>query len=68
MAFENGQIVEVTDCFGKRLRRRVIEDRGKLVVVCAEIEFGLAKTEDREPAGIGFPAESVRPLESTRQV
>jgi hypothetical protein len=57
-----GQKVKVTEYGGKKLVRRVVLDRGKSVVVCNETEYIAAIKEEREPAGIGFPRESVEEM------
>jgi hypothetical protein len=57
-----GQKVRVTEYGGRKLVRRVILDRGASVVVCNETEYVTATKEKREPAGIGFPRESVEEM------
>jgi hypothetical protein len=59
---EPGQRVEVTEYGGVRGIKRVVADRGEVIVVCNEKEFDTAITEKRPPDGIGFPRKSVRPL------
>jgi len=62
---DRGQRVEVTEFDGNKLIRRVIRDRGAVVVICNEQEFRDALREKREPDGIGFPRKSVRPCPAT---
>lgn len=59
-----GEIV-VVQCFGgSTAKRRVVADRGKVVVVCNEQEYASAMSQRRQPVGIGFPREAVLgPLE-----
>jgi hypothetical protein len=50
-----GQIVRVRLFGGAIAPRRVIVDRGNIVVICSEEEYRAAEKEDREPIGLGFP-------------
>jgi hypothetical protein len=59
---ETGQLVEVTEYGGVKAIRRVVADRGAVIVVCNQKEYDAATTEKRKPDGIGFPCKSVRPL------
>ena len=59
----NGQLVTVKLYGGDTAIRRVIVDRGSVVVICAEQEYVNAKREDREPIGLGFPREDVYELQ-----
>jgi hypothetical protein len=59
---ERGQKVEVTEYGGRRLIRRVVTDKGAIVVVCSEAEYQDAMREKREPESIGFPRHAVLPL------
>jgi hypothetical protein len=58
----NGQMVTVELYGGELAQRRVIADRGKVVVICAEEEYVSAKREGRDPEGVGFPRENVLKL------
>ncbi len=55
----NGQVVTVRLYGGGTAQRRVVEDKGNVVVICAEEEYVGAKRECREPVGLGFPREDV---------
>ena len=59
---EQGQRVEVTEYGGVKRIRRVVADRGEVIVVCNEKEFDTAVAEKRKPEGIGFPRKSVKTL------
>ena len=59
---ETGQLVEVTEYGGVKAVRRVVADRGAVVVVCNEKEYEVAITEKRKPDCIGFPRKAVKPL------
>ncbi|MGH2639996.1 MAG: hypothetical protein ACRDF4_12065 [Rhabdochlamydiaceae bacterium] len=54
-----GDIVRVTEYGGRKLTRRVVDDRGASVVVCNEEEYVTAQAESRKPNGVGFPCEAV---------
>jgi hypothetical protein len=56
-----GQEVTVLLFGGGTATRRVIADKGNVVVICTEEEFQRAKEENREPEGLGFPRASVVP-------
>jgi hypothetical protein len=59
---DKGQTVEVREYGGKKLIRKVIAERGAVVVICNQAEYDKAIREGREPEGIGFPRSAVRPL------
>jgi hypothetical protein len=59
---EEGVLVEVVLFGGALAKRRVVQDCGKLVVVCTEGEYEKAKSEGRLPEGIGFPRADVKEL------
>ena len=59
MEMKTGTIVQVTEYGGNLLKRRVVSDLGKTVVVCNEAEYRRAKKEGRKPHGIGFPREAI---------
>ena len=61
-AMEAGDRVQVTEYGGRKLIRRVVANRGESIVVCNEEEYKRATGKGREPDGIGFPRQSVRPL------
>ena len=54
-----GQLVTVRLYGGKTAIRRVVADKQRFVVVCAEEEFRRAQEQAREPEGIGFPLEDI---------
>lgn len=56
-----GEEVTVLLFGGETGVRRVVADKGKVIVICTEEEFQRAKDEKREPEGFGFPRESVVP-------
>jgi hypothetical protein len=58
-----GQLVTVKLYGGKTAPRRLIAIKKNVVVVCSEEEYAAAKTEGREPEGLGFPAGDVIGLE-----
>ena len=69
--FQAGDQVEVVDAEGERLPRcalsGVVEGADFPVVwVCREEEWERARAEGREPDGVPWPAEDVRPREPTR--
>jgi len=55
----NGQVVTVNLYGGDTAQRRVIADKGSVVVICTEEEYVAAKREGRETIGLGFPREDV---------
>ena len=55
-----GQVVTATAYGGEKLKRLVIADLGKRVLVCTEEEFHRAAQEKRQPDGIGFPRKDIR--------
>jgi hypothetical protein len=59
-----GQRVRVTEYGGRKLIRRVVADRGSIIVVCSEREFADAAEKDRQPDGIGFPRECVEEIKT----
>jgi hypothetical protein len=61
---KRGQLVTAIEYGGKRLKRRVVIDHGRTVVVCTEEEFSRAARENRGPDGIGFPKKDVRQISS----
>lgn len=56
---QTGQRVTVLLYGGGTADRRVICDKGKIVVICSEEEFQEAINQNREPQGLGFPREDV---------
>jgi hypothetical protein len=63
-----GQVVNVRLYGGAVAPRRVIADRGDVVVICSEEEYRTAEKEDREPIGLGFPRKDVIAEEPARKV
>lgn len=64
---QRGDRVLARDAFGKENERRAITPivAGQdfpVVWICGEAEWTEASLEGREPVGIPFPAEDVRPL------
>ncbi len=55
-----GQLVTVTDAWGRKLKRRVVIASDRKVWVCTVDEYEKASRECREPNSIGFPLEDVR--------
>src|SRR5437016_1533284 len=66
-SMKRGDIVEVVEFGGRKLRRRVVADKGEFTVVCNEEEYKKAVAERREPAGVGFPARCVLRLRNDDQ-
>lgn len=60
--FSRGETVSVEAYGGEILTRRVVVDTSNVVVVCNEQEYQRANAERREPDGVGFPREAVKPL------
>ena len=56
---KSGQIVDVKLYGGAIVKRRVVADKGDVVVICSEYDYALAMEEGREPDGLGFPRECV---------
>lgn len=54
-----GQVVTVRLYGGATATRRVVAVKPKVVVICAEEEYQQAKTEGREPEGLGFPLADI---------
>jgi hypothetical protein len=54
-----GKVVKVKLYGGEIAERRVLSDKGSVVVICSESEYREALEEDREPSGLGFPREDV---------
>ena len=44
---------------GEVLKRRVVADLGRRVVICSEAEYVDATNTGREPEGVGFPRADV---------
>ena len=57
---ESGQIVVALLYGGEEAERRVVKDKGSVVVLCSEEEYQFALAAKREPEGIGFPRGDVR--------
>lgn len=54
-----GKKVTVLLYGGNVAERRVVADKGNVVVVCSDEEYWRAEREGREPEGVGFPREDV---------
>jgi len=50
-----GNVVQVIEYGGTRLKRRDVQDLGRVVVVGNEEEYADASAEHREPDGVGSP-------------
>jgi len=58
-----GQMVTVRLYGGSVAERRVVAEKGDVVVICSEDEYQDSLREGREPSGVGFPQTDV--VEST---
>jgi hypothetical protein len=59
-----GKVVRALLHGGAEAPRRVVADKGDIVVICSEEEYQRAQREGREPSGVGFPrADVVDPTE-----
>jgi hypothetical protein len=59
MAFRRGQFV-MAHCFGGEIvKRRVIDDLGRTIVICTDEEYLQAHSERRNPVGVGFPVGDI---------
>jgi hypothetical protein len=54
-----GNVVKVKLWGGEIAERRLLLDKGSVVVICSESEYREAEREGREPCGLGFPREDV---------
>jgi hypothetical protein len=54
-----GQIVKALLFGGGEAPRRVVADKGDVIVLCSEAEYQFAITAKREPNGVGFPRVDV---------
>jgi hypothetical protein len=54
-----GTLVSVKEFGGNILKRMVVADKGRFVVVCNQDEYVKAKSEGRYPSGVGFPRSDV---------
>lgn len=54
-----GEVVTVRLYGGTTAERRVVAEKGDVVVICSEAEYQNAQRESREPSGVGFPREDV---------
>ena len=48
---------------GEIVERRLIADKGMVIVICAENEWVDAANEAREPRGLGFPRDCVTDMD-----
>jgi len=69
MPIDAGQHVVVTDAFGRELERVAIggPERGAdfpVIWVCRHEEWKSAREEGREPAGVPWPVEDVRAIQT----
>ena len=63
-----GQSVTVVEFGGNVLKRVVLADRGRAIVVCNPQEFHRATEEKRQPEGIGFPRKDVQTTPSVSTI
>jgi len=61
LQIKRGQWVIVSDAWGTKLSKKVVDVSDLKVWVCSPEEFEKAMREQREPACIGFPREDVEP-------
>lgn len=61
-----GQIVNAKLYGGATAARRVVLDKGDVVVICSEAEYQAAEKEGREPSGIGFPRQDIVELSAKK--
>ena len=54
-----GKLVTLMAFGGKLIERRVVDDRGSVILICREEEFKAAFVENRAPIVVGFPRSSV---------
>ena len=54
-----GQVVTALLFGGTEAPRRVVADKGDIVVLCSEEEYRFATAAKREPVGVGFPRADV---------
>lgn len=54
-----GKIVTLVAFGGKLIQRRVVEDRGSVILICRDEEYQSASVEKRPPITVGFPRTSV---------
>jgi hypothetical protein len=64
--FQPGALVEARCYGGETVKRRVVEDIGRTVVICNEREYQGALAEGRNPEGIGFPRSAIRAYNGDR--
>jgi hypothetical protein len=57
--FEIGQHVMVDTLSGTQIEKIVYAVRPDAPLVCSIVEWALAKAEDREPLGTGWPKEHI---------
>ncbi len=57
---QKGQIVTVTDYQGKKLRRKVVDVIGDVVLICKEEEYPDAQKHKSLPWCVGFRKQSVK--------
>jgi hypothetical protein len=57
-----GQLVTVHLFGGMTAQRRLVAQKGNIIVICSEEEYRSAERERREPCGVGFPQEDVEVL------
>lgn len=56
---KSGQTIRVRGYGGEELVRRVVRLEKNIVVVCRLEEYEAARSEGREPVGVGFHVEDV---------
>lgn len=58
-----GQIVTALMFGGTEAQRRVVADKGDVIVICSEEEYKRSEQEGRDPQGVGFPRADVVEIE-----
>ena len=61
---ERGEVVMALLYGGGSAPRRVVADKGSVIVICAEEEYLNAQKENRDPEGVGFPRCDVVELQT----
>ena len=56
---EKGKKVTALLYGGGMAERRVVADKGPVIVICSEEEYAAALEEGRDPDGVGFPREDI---------
>ena len=65
---KSGQVVEIVDFRGEKLRRVVVDVLGDVVLVCKQEEFEEAKKHRSLPWCVGFKKSKVSQLHESKAV